>query len=63
MFSLLFNHHQVIKGWDEGVLTMKKDEIAQITCTPDYAYGPAGFPAWGILPNSTLMFEIQVLKF
>ncbi len=53
----------VIKGWDEGVLTMKKDEIAQITCTPDYAYGAQGFPAWGIMPDSTLMFEIQVLKF
>ena len=34
----------------------------QLTCTPDYAYGKDGFPAWGILPNSVLIFEIEVLK-
>ena len=37
-------------------------EVAKITCTPDYAYGAGGFPAWGIMPNSTLMFEIEVLS-
>lgn len=31
-------------------------------CTPDYAYGSGGFPAWGIQPNSVLVFEIEVLK-
>ncbi|KAK6136465.1 hypothetical protein DH2020_029761 [Rehmannia glutinosa] len=28
----------------------------------DYAYGPSGFPAWGIQPNSVLVFEIEVLS-
>jgi peptidylprolyl isomerase len=37
-------------------------EIARLTCTPDYAYGADGFPAWGILQNSPLIFEIEVLK-
>ncbi|CAM9471285.1 unnamed protein product [Discosporangium mesarthrocarpum] len=36
--------------------------IARLTCTPDYAYGPQGFPAWGIMGNSTLVFEIEVLS-
>lgn len=36
--------------------------IIQITCTPDYAYGAGGFASWGILPNSTLIFEIEVLS-
>lgn len=40
----------------------KQGEIARITCTPDYGYGPGGFPAWGIMPNSTLVFEIEVLS-
>jgi FKBP-type peptidyl-prolyl cis-trans isomerase len=40
----------------------KKGEVARITCTPDYAYGAGGFPAWGIMPNSTLIFEIEVLS-
>lgn len=53
---------QVIKGWDEGVLGMKLGESARLTCSPDYAYGARGFPAWGIQPNSTLIFEIEVLK-
>ena len=53
----------VIIGWDEGVLSMKKGEIAQLTCSPDYAYGASGFPAWGIMPNSVLMFEIEVVGF
>lgn len=52
----------VIKGWDEGVLSMKVGEVAMIKCTPDYAYGAGGFPAWGIMPNSELHFEIEVLS-
>ena len=53
---------QVIKGWDEGVLGMSLGEIAQLKCTPDYAYGRSGFPAWGILSNSELLFEIEILS-
>lgn len=40
---------------------MKLGEKARITCTPDYAYGNGGFPSWGIMPNATLIFEIEVL--
>ncbi|ETV64658.1 peptidyl-prolyl isomerase FKBP12 [Aphanomyces astaci] len=53
---------QVIKGWDEGVLSMSLGESAKLTCSPDYAYGARGFPAWGIQPDSVLIFEIEVLK-
>ncbi|XP_047082619.1 peptidyl-prolyl cis-trans isomerase FKBP12-like [Lolium rigidum] len=53
---------KVIKGWDEGVLSMQLGEVARLTCTPDYAYGAGGFPAWGIRPNSVLVFEIEVLS-
>ena len=53
---------QVIKGWDEGVLSMQLKEKATLKCTPDYGYGAGGFPAWGIAPNSTLIFEIEVLN-
>ena len=61
-FSFQIGMGAVIKGWDEGVLGMKTGELAKITCTPDYAYGAGGFPAWGIMPNSTLIFEIELLK-
>ncbi|PRP86864.1 hypothetical protein PROFUN_05081 [Planoprotostelium fungivorum] len=52
---------QVIKGWDEGVPQLSIGQKARLTCTPDYAYGPRGFPPV-IPPNSTLIFEVELLK-
>ena len=52
----------MIRGWDEGVLSMSVGEESELLCTPDYAYGAGGFPAWGIAPNSTLKFVIEVLS-
>lgn len=62
-FTFQVGMGQVIKGWDESVIAMDLGEIARIHCTPDYAYGAGGFPAWGIMPNSELIFEIEVLSF
>ena len=28
----------------------------------DEGYGSSGFPAWGIPPNATLQFTLEVLK-
>ena len=46
-FTFAVGLQQVIKGWDEGVQDMQLNEKARLTCTPDYAYGADGFPAWG----------------
>ena len=32
--------HQVIKGWDEGVIKMSLGEKAKLTISPDFGYGP-----------------------
>eukprot|EP01035_Chromulina_nebulosa_P020767 gene20767-26927_t len=61
-FTFQIGLGQVIKGWDEGVASMSIGEIARLKCSPDYAYGAGGFPAWGIQPNSVLIFEIEVLS-
>ncbi|KAI9126616.1 hypothetical protein K1719_002212 [Acacia pycnantha] len=45
-----------------GVMGMQIGEVARLRCSPDYAYGPQGFPTWGIMPNSVLDFEIEVLR-
>lgn len=52
----------VIKGWDIGVATMKKNERAILTCAPEYAYGASGSPPT-IPPDSTLKFDVSNVLF
>lgn len=52
---------QVIKGWDEGVPTMKVGEKATLEISYDYAYGDQGFP--GLIPaRSDLIFDVELKK-
>uniref|UniRef100_UPI00398ED0DB peptidyl-prolyl cis-trans isomerase FKBP5-like n=1 Tax=Pristiophorus japonicus TaxID=55135 RepID=UPI00398ED0DB len=53
---------QVLKAWDMGVASMKKGEICQLICKPNYAYGAAGSPP-KVPPNSTLLFEVELIDF
>ncbi|KAH8726333.1 hypothetical protein GQ44DRAFT_706133 [Phaeosphaeriaceae sp. PMI808] len=52
---------RVIKGWDEGVVTMKLGEKARLDITSDFAYGNQSFPGL-IPPNSDLIFEVELKK-
>lgn len=52
---------QVIKGWDEGIKTMKKGENALFTIPPEMAYGASGSPPT-IPPNATLQFDVELLS-
>jgi len=36
IFAIALFTGQVIKGWDEGVKTMKIGETAELVCHPDY---------------------------
>lgn len=59
-FRFKLGQCEVIKGWDQGIGTMKKGERAIFTIPSELAYGEIGSPPL-IPPNSTLVFDIEMV--
>ena len=60
-FKFKLGQGQVIKGWDQGIKTMKKGENALFTIPPELAYGESGSPPT-IPANATLQFDVELLS-
>ena len=61
-FSFQIGARQVIEGWDRGLQGMQVGGVRKLTIPSELAYGDRAVGGGLIPANSTLVFEIRLLK-
>jgi len=59
-FTFTIGAGQVIQGWDQGIMAMKKGEKVRLFIPSHLGYGSRGAP--GVIPpNANLIFDIELI--